>query len=404
VPAVRAIDVVWLIFLAALAAVGLLREPHSPYEWFVLLALGAVQMAETRLAVSTDRGAAALTVAIKLALCYWLVAETGGIESSYYLIFFLPIVSAASLFELGGVLITTAASVALYLSFLLFVDFETNYLAPEGIRELALRVPFFFLIAIVVNRLATENRRKTEHLAAANQELTEAQAEVRRSERLAALGQLSAGLAHEIRNPLGVISASAEVLERNVERENDVAKEMAGYIRSEVNRSNSLVTRFLDFARPSQLDRATHDLNAIVRSAIRQFKESLRAGRPPYDVQEKLADLPPFWFDETLVSGAIVNLLLNGSDAMADGGTLQVTTYRDGSTAIIEIADQGEGIPSDQLESIFNPFFTTKPHGVGLGLAIVSNSIDSHGGTISVTSRPGEGSTFRIQLPMDVQP
>lgn len=403
-PAVRAIDVVWLIFLAALAAVGLLREPHSPYEWFVLLALGAVQMAETRLAVSTDRGAAALTVAIKLALCYWLVAETGGIESSYYLIFFLPIVSAASLFELGGVLITTAASVALYLSFLLFVDFQTNYLAPEGIRELALRVPFFFLIAIVVNRLAMENRRKTEHLAAANQELTKAQAEVRRSERLAALGQLSAGLAHEIRNPLGVISASAELLERNVAGENDVAREMAGYIRSEVNRSNSLVTRFLDFARPTQLDRATHDLNVVVRNAVRQFKEGLRAGRPPYDVQENLAELPPFWFDEALVSGAIVNLLVNGSDAMADGGTLQVTTDRDGSTAIVEVADQGEGIPSEQLESIFNPFFTTKAHGVGLGLAIVSNSIDSHGGTISVTSRPGEGSTFRIQLPMDVQP
>ena len=366
-PAVRAIDVVWLIFLAALAAVGLLREPHSAYEWFVLLALGAVQMAETRLAVSTDRTTAALTVAIKLALCYWLVAETGGIESSYYLIFFLPIVSAASLFELSGVLITTAASVALYLSFLLFVDFETNYLAPEGIRELALR-------------------------------------EVRRSERLAALGQLSAGLAHEIRNPLGVISASAEVLERNVEGENDVAREMAGYIRSEVNRSNSLVTRFLDFARPSQLDRATHNLNTVVRGSIRQFREGLGSGRPPYDVEENLVELAPFSFDETLVGGAIVNLLVNGSDAMADGGTLQVTTYRDGSTAIIEIADQGEGIPSDQLESIFNPFFTTKPHGVGLGLAIVSNSIDSHGGKISVTSRPSEGSTFRIQLPMDVQP
>jgi len=141
-----------------------------------------------------------------------------------------------------------------------------------------------------------------------------------------------------------------------------------------------------------------------VRGSIRQFREGLGSGRPPYDVEENLVELAPFSFDETLVGGAIVNLLVNGSDAMADGGTLQVTTYRDGSTAIIEIADQGEGIPSDQLESIFNPFFTTKPHGVGLGLAIVSNSIDSHGGKISVTSRPSEGSTFRIQLPMDVQP
>ena len=111
-PAIRTIDAVWLIFLGALAAVGLNRQPHSFYEWIVLLALGVLQIAETRLAVSTDQRTAVLVVGVKMALCYWLVAETGGIESSYYLIFFLPIVSAASLFELGGVLATTVLAVA----------------------------------------------------------------------------------------------------------------------------------------------------------------------------------------------------------------------------------------------------------------------------------------------------
>lgn len=400
-PTIRTIDAVWLIFLGALAAVGLTREPHTFYEWIILLALGVLQIAETRLAAGTDRGTAALVVGVKMALCYWLVAETGGIESSYYLIFFLPIVSAASLFELGGVLLITVLAVALYLSFLLFVDFETYYLLPEGKRELALRVPFFFLIAVVVNRLATENRRKTEHLAAANRELIEAQAEVRRSERLAALGQLSAGLAHEIRNPLGVISASAEVLEKNVEPENEVAKEMARYIRSEVNRSNSLVTRFLDFARPTQLQSAHHDLNEVVRASIRQFTESLRDGTQSNQVKQDLADLPHFSFDDTLIGSAVVNLLVNGNDAMPQGGVLNIRTRRDGQNAIIEVTDTGEGIPDEQLENIFNPFFTTKPHGVGLGLAIVSKSIDSHGGKISVTSQQGKGSTFRIELPMD---
>ena len=89
----------------------------------------------------------------------------------------------------------------------------------------------------------------------------------------------------------------------------------------------------MDFARPSQLDRATHNLNTVVRSSIRQFREGLGSGRPPYDVEENLVELAPFSFDETLVGGAFVNLLVNGSDTMADGGTLQVTTYRDGSTA-----------------------------------------------------------------------
>ena len=402
-PAIRIIDAIWLLFLGAVAAVGLTREPHSFYEWLVLLALGVIQIAETRLAVSTDRHTAALVVGIKLALCYWLVAETEGILSSYYLIFFLPIVSAASLFELGGTLATTVVAVALYLSFLLLVDYETYFLPPEARRELAVRIPFFFLIAIVVNRLATENRRKTEHLAAANRDLMQAQAEVRRSERLAALGQLSAGLAHEIRNPLGVISASAEVLERSVESENEVAKEMASYIRSEVRRSNSLVTRFLDFARPTQLQAARHDLNETVRQSIRQFTEGLKHGSQPIEIQQDLADLPAFSFDDTLIGGAIVNLLANGRDAMPEGGVLSVRTRRKGRNAIIEVSDTGEGIPDQQLENIFNPFFTTKPHGVGLGLAIVSKSIDSHGGEISVTSQQGKGSTFRIALPMDRQ-
>jgi signal transduction histidine kinase len=402
-PAIRIIDAIWLLFLGAVAAVGLTREPHSFYEWLVLLALGVIQIAETRLAVSTDRHTAALVVGIKLALCYWLVAETEGILSSYYLIFFLPIVSAASLFELGGTLATTVVAVALYLSFLLLVDYETYFLPPEARRELAVRIPFFFLIAIVVNRLATENRRKTEHLAAANRDLMQAQAEVRRSERLAALGQLSAGLAHEIRNPLGVISASAEVLERSVESENEVAKEMASYIRSEVRRSNSLVTRFLDFARPTQLQAARHDLNETVRQSIRQFTEGLNHGSGAIAVQQDLADIPAFSFDDTLIGGAIVNLLANGRDAMPEGGVLSVRTRRKGRNAIIEVSDTGEGIHDQQLENIFNPFFTTKPHGVGLGLAIVSKSIDSHGGKISVTSKRGEGSTFRIVLPMDRQ-
>ena len=184
--------------------------------------------------------------------------------------------------------------------------------------------------------------------------------------------------------------------------ENDVAKEMAGYIRSEVNRSNSLVTRFLDFARPSQLERAPHDLNDVVRNAVRQFGEGLQNGQPHYDVSQDLAELPRFSFDETLIGSAIVNLLANGSDAMPNGGAMEIATRRDGSTAIVEISDSGQGIPDEQLESIFNPFFTTKPHGVGLGLAIVSKSIDGHGGKISVRSKPGEGSTFRIELPMDI--
>ena len=398
---IRVTDMVWLFFLGALAALVVTKPEHSVYEWLVLLALGAIQIAEAHLELSSDTIGAALVIALKLALCYWLVAETGGVESSYYLIFWLPIVSAASNLGLGGTLLNTLISSAVYLSFLFFVDFETNYIPPEGQRELTVRVLFFFLSAVLVNRFATENRAKTEHLAQANRELREAQAEVQRSERLAALGQLSAGLAHEIRNPLGVISASAEILEKNVADENKVAREVSGFIRSEVHRTNELVTRFLNFTRPSPLQKELANLNDVVRGAVSQLVEKVKGRKEDIQIRQDLHDVPRFSFDATLVESVVLNLLLNGYEAMSSGGTLVVRTRRNGSMAQIEVADSGIGIKKDQLENIFNPFFTTKPDGVGLGLAMVSKFVDSHGGKITVTSRAGEGATFRVSLPLE---
>ena len=398
---IRVTDMVWLFFLGALAALVVTKPEHSVYEWLVLLALGAVQIAEAHLELSSDTAGAALVIALKLALCYWLVAETGGVESSYYLIFWLPIVSAASNLGLGGTLLNTLLSSAVYLSFLFFVDFETSYIPPEGQRELTVRVLFFFLSAVLVNRFATENRAKTEHLAQANRELREAQAEVQRSERLAALGQLSAGLAHEIRNPLGVISASAEILEKNVADENKVAREVSGFIRSEVHRTNELVTRFLNFTRPSPLQKEPANLNDVVRGAVSQLMEKVKGRKEDIQIRQDLHDVPRFSFDATLVESVVLNLLLNGYEAMSSGGTLVVRTRRNGSMAQIEVADSGIGIKKDQLENIFNPFFTTKPDGVGLGLAMVSKFVDSHGGKITVNSRAGEGATFRVSLPLE---
>lgn len=395
---IRTIDIVWLLFLGALAVLGMGQSRHSVYEWLALLALGGFQIFESQLGVAEDRVAAGLAISFKLTTCYLLVWETGGIESSYYLIFLLPIVSAASLLGLWGTLLVTAASSALYLSFLVYV-WQAYYVPPEGQRELTVRILFFFLSAILVNRLAAENRLKTESLARANRELSEAQDEVRRSERLAALGQLSAGLAHEIRNPLGVISASAELLSNSIARDNEVAREVAGFIRSEVGRTNELVSRFLDFARPSALERTETDLNEVVNRAVSQFHETLDGGSE-VKVRQRSGELPKIFCDARLIESAVANLLANGCQAMPSGGVIEVTTSRNGSMAQIEVADQGAGIPEEELENIFNPFFTTKPRGVGLGLAMVSKFVDAHGGRINVTSRKGHGSRFRILLPI----
>jgi signal transduction histidine kinase len=397
---IRGIDIVWLAFLTAIGALVLTERDPTLWEWLALSALGVLQIIEGPLGWTATPRSAILPTAAKLGLCYLLVWQTGGIESSYYLIFVLPIISAASIFGPWGTVAVTTATAALYLS-LVVILVEGYYVPEDGQRVLATRVLFFFAIAVLVNRFASENRWKTESLSKANRELSEAQAEVRRSERLAALGQLSAGLAHEIRNPLGVIQASAELIAKSVTEENAVAREMAGYIGSEVTRTNQLVTRFLDFARPAQAHRETAELNEVAQSAVAQARESIRNENSPVSVQTTWGAVPPMALDVTIMQSCILNLLLNARDAMPDGGVIYVETGVEGRNAWLEVRDEGCGIPAESLEDIFNPFFTTKANGVGLGLAMVSKFVDSHDGRVLVASEPGKGTTFRILLPLD---
>jgi signal transduction histidine kinase len=248
--------------------------------------------------------------------------------------------------------------------------------------------------------LRLEARRaqaNAEQLAEANRSLREAEAAVRRSERLAALGQLSAGLAHELRNPLGTIRASAEMLLKNVPEGNETARELTGFISSEVDRTNSLVTRFLEFARPFEPKLEKAELTEVVDRAIAQLERNT----PHYDVtiyRNFSPDLRPFAFDAELMERVFYNLLLNAAQATAAGGEVTVKT---GDSVEISVIDRGSGIDPAQLENIFNPFFTTKKEGVGLGLAIVSKIVDLHGGRMSVESEPGKGSVFRVFLPAE---
>ena len=168
------------------------------------------------------------------------------------------------------------------------------YTSTSAITELTIRILFFFLAGVIVNRFAVENRRQTrryqvlaEELEKTNRRLEQIQAEARRSERLAALGQLSAGLAHEIRNPLGVIKGSAEMLQQKLHDSNPLASELANYISSEVNRLSALVTRFLDFARPQHLETAMHSVADVVERALKAVAAQWTG--PAIDVERKLS-------------------------------------------------------------------------------------------------------------------
>jgi signal transduction histidine kinase len=281
----------------------------------------------------------------------------------------------------------------------------------EARGELSLRILFFFLIGMIVNRFVMgyreENRRYqllAENLTRANEELKKAQAEARRAERLAALGQLSAGLAHEIRNPLGVIKGSAEILNQKVANSDPLAQELAGYIYTEVNRLSALVTRFLDFARPSRLELHPVDLPALLDRALKSVAEQISSSKVTVK-KDYAAQVPPVMMDEQLCDQVFTNLLCNACEAMAEqgGGELRIRIFPRNSgfrnEVMVEIEDTGPGIPADLREQIFNPFFTTKKAGVGLGLAIVTKIVDAHGGAVRVRSEPGQGACFQITFP-----
>ena len=401
-------DLLWLAFLGGLAVLEPIREPHKQ---LVLLGIGLFQIFETRILKPikpSRRGP--YSVLIKILLATLLVAHTGDIESSYYPIYYLPVVSAAMLFGVWGALLWTALASAAYCSFLIPALKEFQ-LTAGGSTELAIRNLFFFLAAIVVNRFVTENRRQAlryqklaETLAETNRKLEQAQADARRSERLAALGQLSAGLAHEIRNPLAVIKGSAETLTRTLGASNALAAELAGYISSEVNKLNALVSRFLDFARPLDLDLRSQELPALIDEALKSVRDRFPGDRVEVE-REYAPDLPKAPVDAALCEQVFTNLTQNAYEAMAGDGKLRIkvaAANANGRRGVeIDFQDTGPGVTEGLGEQIFNPFFTTKKDGVGLGLSIVSKIVDQHHGWIRVSSEPGKGACFRVFLPVE---
>jgi two-component system, NtrC family, sensor histidine kinase HydH len=402
-PAINWMDFLWLALLALLAVLPPVREYHKQ---FILLGFGILQLNEGWLIARLPRRGPVYIVVLKIALATLLLDHTDEIpiNSYYYPIYYVPAVTAAEYFGPWATLFWTSLASAAYCSYLYpaLQEYEIN---AEDYGRLAIRIVFFFLAAMVVNRFVVENRRQikryqdlAETLAETNRRLEQAQEEARRSERLAALGQMSAGLAHEIRNPLGVIKGSAEMLHQKLGESNPLASELAGYISSETNRLSALVTRFLDFARPLHADLVPREIIAVLDRAL-QFvslarKDETASVRVEREYQPNLPLVP---LDEGLCEQAFVNLIQNAYDAMgAAGGTLRMkaSTAENANEEGVEvrIEDTGPGIPDELREQIFNPFVTTKKTGVGLGLSIVSRIIDGHHGAIRVENgKEGNG-------------
>jgi len=221
--------------------------------------------------------------------------------------------------------------------------------------------------------------------------------EFRRMGELAAVGQLAASIAHELRNPLSSIKGAAQFLQKEYEEHSSIV-EFLDIIVEEVNGLSKLTTEFLEFARPMEFEIGPVDVNEIIRKALQLM--SIHISENGVIVVEHLDEnLPIIQADGKQLGHVMRNIVLNAIQAMPSGGTLTIVTRAVGNGVEFSVTDTGMGIPEEKLERIFVPFFTTKTKGTGLGLSVVRKIVENHGGYIDVASVVGQGTTFKIILP-----
>lgn len=249
------------------------------------------------------------------------------------------------------------------------------------------------------NRLYKETLQRNRELAEINSRLEAAQLQLIQSEKLASIGQLTAGIVHDVKNPFAVIMGMAEVLGED-ENLNETTRHGLKVIRESAVKGNTIVSDLLKFARQSKPEMRTADLRETVRSAMRLTAYMTRRFITTIDLPE----FPVIaTYDATQIEQVLINMLHNAVQAMSESGSLHIRLKTAGEYAYLSIQDSGTGIPPENLKRIFDPFFTTKPsgEGTGLGLSVSYGIIANHHGRIEVVSESGKGTTFTIVLPVN---
>ncbi len=223
--------------------------------------------------------------------------------------------------------------------------------------------------------------------------------QLNRTERLAQLGTMVATVSHEIKSPLGIVRSTADILKKRIAKVAPGNENLAQIIIDETTRLNTIVTEFLDFARPQEPKLQRHDVHQVLARAVGFIRPMAEEKEIAVDV-EVLPEAMEKDLDEDMIYRVFLNVLINGLQATESGGRIRIETRRGpAGEAVVRVSDTGIGMSPELLDQVFQPFFTDKRKGTGLGLAIALNSVERHHGTISVESREGAGSTFTIVLP-----
>jgi len=339
----------------------------------------------------------------------FLVYLTGGVESPFCFFLALPVIVTTVFSSRRGTFLTASLSCLFLGAVFILENRGILPVMPEGraapppatgriVYLLALNYTAYFAIAWLSGTLGEKLRRTGRRLEETEIDLERLEVSVRRAEKMAALGKMAAGMAHEIRNPLASISGAVQVLKK-APGFADADRRLADIILRETRRLDALLTNFLAYARPRELRPKRCDLGELVEETVSVYTGSLDGGRPRVGTEiEKLSAR----VDADQIRQVLWNLLKNAVEAAPARVWVRLRTVEDAAgvrRAVIEVADDGPAIAADIRERIFEPFFTTKEEGSGLGLATVSRIVEAHGGSISLDSPAGGGNRFSVLLP-----
>jgi len=343
----------------------------------------------------------AVGIAVATALHYLTSPSLILWHNLFQRLYYLPIIYAAIYFGWRGGLVASAISALCYIPHILHAWHHMPDYAMNQYAEIIV----FFMVGTVTGVLADRGRKQrmeleatSEQLAQANRDLQDSFEQVKRADRLSAIGQLSASLAHEIRNPLASIDGAANLIESPQTHE-EVRRGSFAIIHKEIQRLNRLLASLLDFARPRKPEFQPADPGRLLDAIINLMDHSARQKGITIRKDVSLS-VPAFECDPEQMKQVILNLAINAVQAMATPGEIVLSARQKDSSVMIRVRDQGPGIPEEDIDKIFNPFFTTKETGTGLGLSVVHQIVNQHGGTVTAERNPDRGMTFSLVVPL----
>lgn len=248
-----------------------------------------------------------------------------------------------------------------------------------------------------IGQLGRQFNEMIERLDQSREEIEEFhRREMARAEHLATLGELAAGLAHEIRNPLAGIAGVVDIMGKELPADSP-SRNVIGEVHKEILQIQAILNDLLSYARPRPPDFHPADLNTTIEQAVLLSRQQVLT-KPVQVLFEPNPALPPVEHDPALIQQVILNLVLNGIQAISGAGQVRVGLNAEQEFVVVQVSDTGRGIPAEALPKIFKPFFTTRREGTGLGLSLANSIVQSHGGRIEVSSTPGKGTQFKIWL------